>query len=129
MSKSLNAVQLIGNVGREPELKYTNTGLAVASFSLATSERYNDKDGNPQEKTAWHNLVAWGKLAEIAAEYVKKGTKLFVSGRLQYREYEKDGNKRYVTEVVLNELILLSAKQEQAQESPQENGDKDGMPF
>ncbi len=107
MSRSLNKVQLIGNLGKDPELKYTPSGVAVATFSIATSESWKDQDGNQQEKTEWHNIVAWRKLAEICGEYLKKGKKVYIEGKLQTRNYEKDGIKRYVTEIVADQLIML----------------------
>lgn len=107
MSRSLNKVQLIGNLGKDPELKYTPSGVAVATFSIATSESWKDQDGNQQEKTEWHNIVAWRKLAEICGEYLKKGKKVYLEGKLQTRNYEKDGIKRYVTEIVADQLIML----------------------
>lgn len=110
MARSVNKVILIGNLGRDPELRYAPSGSAVASFSMATGEQWKDQEGNPQERTSWHNIVVWGKLAEIAAEYLKKGRKVYIEGRLQYRDYEgKDGNKRYVTEIVVNDLVMLGS--------------------
>jgi single-strand DNA-binding protein len=107
MSRSLNKVQLIGNLGKDPELKYTPSGVAVATFSIATSESWKDQEGNQQEKTEWHNIVAWRKLAEICGEYLKKGKKVYLEGKLQTRNYEKDGVKRYITEIVADQLIML----------------------
>lgn len=107
MSRSLNKVMLIGNLGKDPELKHTPSGVAVATFSIATSDTWKDKDGNAQEKTEWHNIVAWRKLAEICGEYLKKGKKVYIEGKLQTRNYEKDGVKRYVTEIVADQLIML----------------------
>ncbi len=107
MSRSLNKVQLIGNLGKDPELKYTPSGVAVATFSIATSESWKDQEGNQQEKTEWHNIVAWRKLAEICGEYLKKGKKVYLEGKIQTRNYEKDGIKRYVTEIVADQLIML----------------------
>lgn len=107
MSRSLNKVQLIGNLGKDPELKYTPSGVAVATFSIATSESWKDQEGNQQEKTEWHNIVAWRKLAEIVGEYLKKGKKVYIEGKLQTRNYEKDGVKRYITEIVADQLIML----------------------
>lgn len=114
MSASLNKVQLIGNVGKDSDLKFTPSGIAVATFSIATSESWKDADGNKQEKTEWHNIVAWRKLAEICGEYVKKGTKVYIEGKLQTRNYEKDGVKRYVTEIVADKVIFLGGKQKDA---------------
>ncbi len=107
MAKSVNKVILIGNLGKDPEVKYTPSGTPVAKFSLATNERYKDKDGQWQDRTEWHNIVAWQKLAEIVGEYLKKGKKVYVEGKLQTRNYEKDGVKRYITEIVADQLIML----------------------
>ncbi len=107
MSKSLNKAQLIGNLGKDPELKYTSAGVAVATFSIATSDSWKDQEGNVQERTEWHNIVAWRKLAEICGEWLKKGKRVYIEGRLQTRNYEKDGVKRYITEIVADQLIML----------------------
>jgi single-strand DNA-binding protein len=108
MAKSVNKVILIGNLGKDPELKHTSTGTAVANFTLATNERFKDKDGNWQDRTEWHTIVLWQRLAEIAAEYLKKGRSVYVEGRLQTRSWEdKQGQKRYTTEIVANDLVLL----------------------
>lgn len=107
MSKSLNKVQLIGNLGKDPELKYTSAGVAVATFSIATSDSWKDQEGNMQERTEWHNIVAWRKLAEICGEWLKKGKRVYIEGKLQTRNYEKDGVKRYITEIVADQLIML----------------------
>ncbi len=109
MSRSLNKVMLIGNLGKDPELKYTPSGVAVATFSMATSEQWKDQEGNAQERTDWHNIVAWRKLAEIVGEYLKKGKKVYIEGKLQTRNYEKDGVKRYITEIVADQLIMLDS--------------------
>lgn len=110
MGKSLNKWQGIGNVGKPPEVKYTPSGKAVANFSMALSERFKDKEGNWQDRTEWVNIVLWDKLAEICGEYVKKGSKIYIEGRLVTRTYEKDGVKKWVTEVIGQELILLDGK-------------------
>ncbi len=107
-SRGINKIMLLGHVGKDPEVRYTNNGKAVATFSLATSEGWRDGQGELQERTTWHNIVVWDRLAEICKEYVKKGKQLYIEGRIQNRSYDdKDGNKRYITEVVANELILL----------------------
>ena len=109
----LNKVILIGNLGRDPELRYTPNGSPVAEFSLATSEKWKDKDGNPQERTEWHNIVAWGRQAEICGEYLSKGRQVYVEGRIQTRSWDdKDGNKRYKTEVVARQVLMLGARGE-----------------
>jgi single-strand DNA-binding protein len=112
MARSLNKVMLIGHLGKDPELKYTPGGAAVATFSLATNESYKDKDGNQQEKTEWHRLVVWNKQAEIAAEYLKKGQQIFAEGKLQTRTWEKDGQKHYMTEIVVFNFQMLGRKGE-----------------
>jgi single-strand DNA-binding protein len=110
-TRGLNKVMLIGHLGGDPELKYTPGGAAVATFNIATNEVYKDKDGNQQEKTDWHRIVAWNKLAETAAEYLKKGQQVYVEGRLQTRSWnDKDGNKRYTTEVVAGTFQFLGRK-------------------
>jgi len=104
----INKVILVGNVGRDPELRYTASGTAVANFSLATSRRYKDRDGNQQEQTEWHRCVAWARTAEIVNQYANKGKQLYIEGRLQTRQWEdRDGNTRYTTEVVADNIQLL----------------------
>jgi len=112
MAKSVNKVILVGNLGKDPEVKYTPQGTAVAKFSVATSERYKDKQGEWQDRTEWHNIVAWQKLAEIIGEYVKKGNKIYIEGRLTTNSWEdqKTGEKKYRTEVVANEIVLLGGR-------------------
>jgi single-strand DNA-binding protein len=114
MAKSVNKVILIGNLGRDPELKYTPSGLPVARFSLATNERYKDKDGNWQDRTEWHNIVAWQRLAEIAGEYLKKGRSVYIEGRLQTRSWEdqQSHQKKYMTEIIAQDLVLLGGRGE-----------------
>lgn len=113
--KSINRVTLIGAVGKDPETRYTAAGLAITSFSLATSEKRKDKD----EVTQWHNCVTFGKLAEIVSQYVTKGSKLYLDGAIQYQEYENDGEKRYATKIVVNDLSMLSQAQGSAQQGEQ----------
>ena len=119
MAKSVNKVILIGNLGKDPEVKYTPQGTPVAKLTLATNESYKDKDGQWQEKTEWHNVVLWQRLAEIAGEYLKKGSKVYVEGRLQTRSWEdkQTNQKRYMTEVVGNTMVLLGGRGESATES------------
>jgi single-strand DNA-binding protein len=116
--KSLNKVQLIGNLGKDPEVKYTPQGTPVAKITLATNERYKDKDGQWQDRTEWHNVVLWQRLAEIAGEYLKKGGKVYIEGRLQTRSWDDKttGQKKYMTEVVASDLILLGGRGEGAGE-------------
>jgi single-strand DNA-binding protein len=112
MAKSVNKVILIGNLGKDPELRYTPSGTAVASFSLATNERYKDKEGNWQDRTEWHKIVAWQRLAEIAGEYLKKGRTCYIEGRLQTRSWDdkESGQKKYSTEIVASDLVLLGGQ-------------------
>ncbi|MFQ5599886.1 MAG: single-stranded DNA-binding protein [Candidatus Krumholzibacteriia bacterium] len=105
---SVNKAILIGNLGADPELRYTNSGTAVANFRIATNERWNDKNGEQQERTEWHNIVAWGKLGEICGKYLKKGRPVYIEGRLQTRSWDdQSGNKRYTTEVVALVMQML----------------------
>lgn len=107
----VNKVILIGNVGRDPELRYTASGTAVTNFSLATSRRYKDRDGNQREETEWHRCVAWARLAEIINQYAPKGKQLYLEGRLQTRQWDdKDGNTKYTTEIVIEEMKLLGGR-------------------
>jgi single-strand DNA-binding protein len=112
--KSVNKVILIGNLGKDPEVKHTPQGTPVAKFSLATNERYKDKDGNWQDRTEWHNIVVWQRLAEIAGEYLKKGGKVYIEGRLQTRSWDDKttNQKKYMTEVVASDLVLLGGRGE-----------------
>jgi len=104
---SVNKAILVGNLGRDAELRYTQGGTAVATLNLATTERFNDKNGQRQEKTEWHRVVLWGKTAESLAEYLTKGKQIYVEGRIQTREWEKDGVKRYSTEIRGDRIVLL----------------------
>lgn len=108
---NLNKVMIIGRLGKDPEVKYTQAGQAVASMSVATSEKWKDKNGEQQERTEWHRVVAWGKLAELCGEYLKKGSLAYFEGKIQTREYEKDGSKRYSTEVVAQTVQFLTKKE------------------
>ncbi len=110
---SLNKVMLIGNLGKDPEVRYTTSGTAVTSFSLATSERFKNRNGEWEEKTEWHNVTLWGRLAEIAGEYLAKGRTVFVEGRLQTRKWQdRDGRDRYTTEIVADKMQMLGGKGE-----------------
>lgn len=109
---SLNKVLLIGNTGRDPEVRYTASGTAVASFSLATSEKFKNKGGEWEERTEWHNVILWGRLAEIAGEYLTKGKTVFIEGRLQTRKWQdRDGKDRFTTEIVGEKMQMLSRKE------------------
>lgn len=107
-SKSLNKVMLIGNLGKDPELRYTANGTAVASFSVATTDSWKNTEGVVQERTEWHNIIAWNKLAEVCGEWLKKGHKVYIEGNIRTRNYDdKDGKKKYVTEIYADNLIML----------------------
>lgn len=120
---SVNKAILVGNLGKDPELRYTPSGKAVASFSLATSERWTGQDGQKQESTTWHNIVVWGRQAETAKEYLAKGRQVYIEGRISNRSYDdKDGNKRYVSEVVAQTVQFLGSRGDQRPAA--ETGDK-----
>jgi single-strand DNA-binding protein len=107
----VNRVFLIGRLGRDPEVRYTPSGSAVASFSMATNERWTDSEGQRQERTEWHNIVVWRKLAEICGKYLKKGGLVYIEGRLQTREWDdRDGNKRRTTEVIASNMQMLESR-------------------
>lgn len=119
----VNKVILIGNLGKDPELRYTPGGQPTASFSLATTERWNDKNGKRQERTEWHNIVTWGKLAELVNQYLKKGRSAYVEGRISTRSWDdRDGNKKYKTEIVANQVQFLSSSG-----APQANSQPEGV--
>jgi single-strand DNA-binding protein len=119
---SLNKVILIGNVGKEPAIRATNGGAKVATLSLATSRKWTDSKGEKQEKTEWHNLVAWNRgkstLADVVERYITKGSKLCVEGSIEYRQYEKDGQTRYITEINVSGLTMLGGKTDERPASP-----------
>ena len=107
----VNRVILVGRLGRDPEMRYTGSGAPVVNFSLATNERWSDQDGGRQERTEWHNIVVWSKLAEICNQYLTKGQLVYIEGRLQTREWDdRDGNKRRTTEVVASGMQMLSPR-------------------
>ena len=130
---SMNKVILIGRLGQDPELKeFTNGNMA--KFSIATSEKWKDSDGNAKEKTEWHNIVVWGKTAEFAGEWLKKGQLVSIEGKLQTRSWEQDGVKKYMTEIVADTITLLPSKGDVQESASQEqsfddNEDDDDLPF
>jgi len=138
---SVNKVILIGNLGRDPELRYTQGGKGVCNFTVATNERWKDGNGQPQERVEWHRIVAWGKTAENCAQYLAKGKSVFIEGRLQTREWEdRDQNKRQTTEIVANQVVFLSPKnggsspgnpgsQSRRQQNAPPAADGDDIPF
>jgi single-strand DNA-binding protein len=107
MSRSLNKVMLIGNVGAEPEIKTVGSGTKIAKVSLATNRTFNDRSGQKQEKSEWHRLTFWDKLADLVEQYVHKGDRLYVEGRIEYSQSEKDGVTKYFTDIVVNEMVML----------------------
>ena len=114
MAKGVNKVILLGNLGKDPEVKYTQSGMAVARFSLATTDRAKDKDGNWQDKTEWHNLVAFGRTAEVAGEYLKKGRTIYIEGALRTSSWDdkESGQKKYRTEVIVNDLVMVGGQRD-----------------
>ncbi len=141
MARGVNKVILIGNMGKDPEIRYMPSGAAAANCSIATSESWKDKNtGERQEKTEWHNLVFFGRLAEIVGEYCKKGSKIYIEGRLQTRKWQdKSGNDRYTTEIVANEMQMLDSRgggdqqsygggQSSSQSAPQRSGSAQQQP-
>jgi len=128
MARSLNEVNLIGNLTKDPELRYTPQGTAIASFSIATNRQWNDSQGNQKDEVAFHRIVAWQKLGEICSQYLQKGTKVYVKGRLAYREWTaQDGTKKNVTEIVISDMMILSSKP-QAQAQPQTTNQVEDVP-
>lgn len=115
MGKSINKVTLLGNLTKEPELRYTGSGTAVASFTIATNRSWKDDSGQKHEESDFHKVIAWAKLAEICSQYLKKGSKCYVEGRLQNRSWEgDDGIKRFTTEIVIDNMVMLNAKGEKS---------------
>jgi single-strand DNA-binding protein len=112
--KGVNKVILLGNLGKDPEVKFTPSGTAVAKFTVATSDRFKDKDGQWQDRTEWHNVTAWARTAEIAGEYLKKGNKVYIEGSLRTHSWDdkQSGQKKYMTEIVVNDLVLLGGRGE-----------------
>ena len=137
---SVNKVILIGRLGKDPETRYMTNGEAVTNFSIATSETWKDKSGDKQEKTEWHNITAYRKLAEIIAQYVKKGSLIYIEGKLQTRKWQdKEGKDRYTTEIIADQMQMLGGKTEQQDKPepaakqpspvPNDNFDDDLIPF
>ena len=115
----VNKVILVGNLGKAPEIRYTPGGVAVANFTLATSENWTSKEGKKETKTEWHRIVAFGRLAEICGEYLNKGKQVYIEGKIQTRQWEdKDGNKRYTTEIVANTLQMLGRAEKAEEAAP-----------
>lgn len=114
MAKTLNRVQLIGRLGADPELKFTQSGMAVATFNLATNRQWPGKDGTMQEETEWHTIVAWDKLAQLCADLLVKGRLVYIEGRLRTRSWETNGSKQYKTEIIASDMLLLDQRPTQS---------------
>ena len=115
----LNKVMLVGNLGKDPEISYTKEGRAVAKFSIATTERWKDKEtGDRRDKTEWHRIVVFGKLAEICGEYLSKGKQVYIEGKLQTSSWEKDGITRYSTDIIASEMKMLGVKPSETKDVP-----------
>jgi single-strand DNA-binding protein len=130
--KTVNRVTLLGNVGKDPEVRAAPSGSIIANFSIATTDRYKDKAGEWKESTDWHNIASFGKLAEIVRDYVHKGSPLYVEGKLRTRSYEKDGQKQFRAEVIADNIVLLGSGKpsDRAVEAvEQEASDDDSIPF
>ena len=116
MSGSINKVILIGRLGKDPEVKYTPSGAAVAKFSLATDETFKDRTGEQQKRTEWHNIVAWNKLADICKQFLSKGRQVYIEGRIQSREYtDREGAKRRITEIIASQMVMLGSRPQGAE--------------
>ena len=122
---AVNKVILLGNVGKDPEVRHLESGTTVARFTLATSEKYTNKSGEKVETTEWHNIVAWRKLAEVIEKYVKKGNQLYLEGKITTRSYEKDNETKYFTEIVANNMQMLGSKKESNSSAPVSNTNND----
>ena len=126
----INKVILVGNLGKDPEVSYTQSGSAVAKFSIATSEKWVDKSsGEKKEKTEWHRITAFGKLGEICGEFLKSGKQVYIEGRLQYGSYEKDGVTRYTTDIIASQMQMLGGATQQANERTAEKAEDESIPF
>ncbi|MBI5587065.1 MAG: single-stranded DNA-binding protein [Deltaproteobacteria bacterium] len=125
----INKVILVGNLGADPEIRYTPSGMAVANFRLATSETRANKEGQKETKTEWHRIVTFGKLAEICGEYLSKGKQVYIEGRIQTRNWDdKDGNKKYITEIVANTMQMLGSKDSSTSTSAPHEGPGEELP-
>ena len=125
----MNKAMIIGNLGNDPELRYTQNQTPVATFSVASTERWKDSDGNKQEHTEWHRVVVWKGLAEVCNEHLSKGSKVFIEGKLRTRKWEdQDGNIRYSTEIIARDLEMLGGRQEETASQPNEENVEPPMP-
>ena len=130
MSRGLNKVMIIGHLGRDPEMRYTPSGRPVTTFSVATSRSWHSADGERHEETEWFNVVAWGSLAEICNQYLRKGQQVYIEGRLQTRRWEDtEGNKHFTTELVAKEMIMLGERREISSTYVSKPGEDEELPF
>ncbi len=142
MANGLNKAILIGNLGKDPEVRYTPSGLGVAKFNIATSETWTNKEGEKETRTEWHRIVAFGKLGEICGEYLSKGKQVYIEGRIQTSDWEdKDGIKRYTTEIIASQMLMLGSRDaggplrtegpgfKESQDSPIKAPEDDDIPF
>lgn len=125
----MNLVFLVGRLGKDPELKYLPDGRAATKFSLATSKRFKDKAGNRNERTAWHNITAYGKLAEICGEHLKSGSQISCVGEINYQEWEKDNQKHWRTEIIISDMEMLGKKEVKDEQQPTAQLDNADIPF
>lgn len=136
----MNKIIILGNLGKDPEIRTLSSGQKVASFSVATVEKWKDKDGNKKEATDWHNVEAWGAITDVIEKYLKKGSKVYIEGKMKYQEYEKDGQKRTIAKIQMEKLEMLDGKpttQTVGEKKPDpvppinipEFEDTDGLPF
>ena len=128
MARGVNKVILVGNLGNDPETKYTQGGMAITTISVATTSQRKDKDGEKVEKTEWHRVKLFGKLGEIAGEYLRKGSQCYIEGRIEYGSYDKDGVKHYTTDIIADEMQMLGAKSEGGGQSGGSSGSRGGAP-
>ena len=133
---SVNKAIILGNVGKDPEFATTKSGTSVCKLSIATSNKWTGKDGTKHDETTWHNVVVWGKQAEVVHQYFHKGDQIFVEGRIENRSYEKDGQKKYISEIVMEKFSFVGSKKDQEQSKPVDNSmdgsagfDESSLPF
>lgn len=122
MARGVNRVTLVGNLGQDPEVRYSQSGAAITTVSVATSESWKDKDGELQERTEWHRVKFFGRLAEVAGEYLKKGARVYIEGSLRYGSYEKEGVTHYTTDIVAQEMLMLDGARGESGEGPAQRG-------
>lgn len=125
----VNSVALLGNLGNDPEVRTLESNNKVATFSLATSETYKDKQGNKQTATEWHNVEIWGKLADVVEKYLKKGSQVYLEGKIKYKSWEKDGQKKYMTVINCNNMVMLGGKTQSSERTEAQINDLNDLPY